>query len=274
MSIKAQVEDAVFLAKSQRFVGALTALMLAIAASSRRVFPRGTNSVEKPKEEMGDREAFTLFLGGRIRKLLFGHLGGPETGNSGISVRFKGKQYDLAYILYKYYRCELIHNGELPENIEFAPSQHPEPGRLAVSISSGEKMILDYGWIDLLINAVVYAECNGPEFGIKHYRLGQNSGVDESVFRNDAVARFGITPGRYEILKHGVKTIGPHIVRSSKDEEVIAHFSKVVESGEINGGAITGLRSYGLSNDNGVLLPKGLEILRHISEAFDLTEIS
>lgn len=123
MSIKEQVEDALFLSQNGRHVGALTNLMLAIAASSRKTFPRGAKSREEPSKEMGDGEAFTLFLGGRIRKILFGDYGGPDIGNSGISVGFRGKQYDVAYILYKFYRCELVHNGELPEDIEFQPPQ-------------------------------------------------------------------------------------------------------------------------------------------------------
>lgn len=273
MSIRAQVEDAIFLAKNERFIGALTTLMLAVAASSRKVFPKGTKSLEKPEEEMRDREAFTLFLGGRIRKLLFGDFGGPDIGNSGMSVGFKGKQYDMAYVLYKYYRCELVHNGELPEDIEFAPSQRPEPGKLSVSISSGDKMVLDHGWIDLLINAVVQAECNGQEFGIKHYRLVPKHGTDESIISKTTVAKFNITPGRFEILKHAVRSINPQLVRRSKDEQVVTLFSQLVETGEINGGAITGLSNYGLTERNGTLLPKGLAILRHISEAYDLVEV-
>lgn len=71
MSIRQQVEDARFLAQHGRHLGALTNLMLAVAASSRKTFSKGTKSIEQPNEVMEDREAFTLFLGGRIRRLLF-----------------------------------------------------------------------------------------------------------------------------------------------------------------------------------------------------------
>src|SRR5262245_48988787 len=99
MSILQQIEDAKFLAQNRRYLGALTNVMLAVAASSRKCFPKGTLSLEKPTELMGDREAFTLFLGGRIRKVLFGDHGGPDYGNSGIDVGFKGRTYGLAYLL-------------------------------------------------------------------------------------------------------------------------------------------------------------------------------
>lgn len=100
MTIREQVEDASFLAQNGRYVGALTTLMLAVAASARRTFPKGTKSREKPKEEMSDREAFTMFLGGRIRNILLCDFGAPEQGTSGISVGFRGAQYDVAYVLY------------------------------------------------------------------------------------------------------------------------------------------------------------------------------
>lgn len=280
MSIREQVEDAIFLAQNQRYKGALTNLMLAVAASSRKTFPDGTKSLEEPSEKMGDREAFTLFLGGRIRKILFGDFGGPETGNSGISVNFKGKQYDMAYILYKFYRCGLVHEGELPEDIEFQPPQTSENNGLSVSnsglsvsISSGDKMVLDYGWIDLLVNCIVNARCNGDEFGISYYELVPNNGVDEENFAQEAVRQYAITRGRFEILKHAVRRISPNVIEKCTDAEISKHFSELVRLGEINGGAITGLSSYNLSNSAGVIQPKGLEIIRHIAKSYQIVKV-
>src|SRR3990172_593694 len=280
MSVREQVEDAIFLAQNQRYIGALTNLMLAVAASSRKTFPDGTKSLEVPFEKMGDREAFTLFLGGRIRKILFGDFGGPETGNSGISVGFKGKQYDMAYILYKFYRCELVHNGELPEDIEFQPPQTSENSGLSVSncglsvsISSGDKMVLDYGWIDLLVNSVVNARCNGDEFGINHYELVPNDGIDEQDFAQRTVSQYVITPGRFEILKHAVRRISPNVITKCNDTEVSKHFSELVRLGEINGGALTGLSSYNLSDRSGVIQPKGIEILRRIANSYQIVKV-
>ncbi len=159
---------------------------------------------------MGDGEAFTLFLGGRIRKIriklpkvdYFGDFGGPDIGNSGISVNFKGKQLDVAYILYKYYRCELVHEGELPEDIEFTPPANDKNigvsngGVVSVSISSGNTMNLDYGWIGLLVNAVTHARCNGELFGIEHFDLVAVDGVNERDHCDSIVKKFGITPLR------------------------------------------------------------------------------
>jgi len=281
MSIREQVEDATFLAQHDRYVGALTTLMLAVAASSRRTFPKGTKSLEKPTEEMSDREAFTLFLGGRIRKILFGDFGGPDEGNSGISVGFRGRQHDVAYILYKFYRCELVHDGELPEDVEFtAPHVDAVAGLnianrgLQVSISTGEKMVLDHGWIDLLINAVGNARCNGPEFGIKHYELVPLPGIDDQAFLTELVTKYRTSLGRVHILKHAVRRLCPASIINGTNEVVAAQFRGLVESGEINGGAITGLSSHGFTDRAGGLQERGMELLREVASGYQLVEAS
>ncbi len=276
MSIKQQVEDAIFLAKNERHLGALTNLMLAVAASSRKTFPKGkAKSLKDPTKNMGDGEAFSLFVGGRIRKILFGDYGGPDTGNSGISVNFKGKQHDVAYILYKYYRCELVHEGELPEDIEFsAPSENQNMGinngGVGVSIGCGNAMVLDYGWIDLLVNAVVYARCNGKVFGIDHIELVAVEGVSEKEHCESMVEAYGITPGRYQILKEATKHITPDCVVKDSDEVLVKKFSDLVSKNVISGGAITGLSSHDLSDREGKLLPKGLEILKEIGAVYQI----
>lgn len=279
MSIREQVEDAAFLAQHGRYVGAFTTLMLAVAASSRRTFPKGTKSIEKPTEDMSDREAFTLFLGGRIRKILFGDSGGPDIGNSGISVQFRSKQHDVAYILYKFYRCELVHDGELPEDVEFtAPEKGVASGLnianqgLRVSINAGDKMTLDYGWINLLINAVVNARCNGSEFGIKHYDLIPLPGIEEQTFLAKLVTNYGTSLGRVEILKHAVRKLSPASIIDGTYEVVTAQFQGLVDSGEINGGAITGLMNHGLTDRTGRLLERGIELLREIASGYRLVE--
>jgi hypothetical protein len=229
MSIRQQVEDAAFLAQNGRHLGALTNLMLAVAASSRRTFPKGVKSLESPGEPMSDREAFTQFLGGRIRRLLFGSYGSPEFGNSGISVGFKGKQYDVAYILYKFYRCELVHEGALPEGVEFLVPQKEhdisiDQQGLRVSISVGEKMALDHGWIDLLIQAVAQARCNGSEFGIAHFELIPSVAATEAEIEASLVAKYDMTPGRFQILREVVRLIAPKTIEASDDSALNSHF--------------------------------------------------
>lgn len=278
MSVRQQVEDATFLAQNGRHLGAFTILLISIAASSRKCFPKKTKSFEKPVADMSDREAFTLFLGGGIRNLLLGNYGGPEFGSSGILVSFKSKQYDIADILYKFYRCELVHEGDLPEDVEFAPSGDSghtglniEEKAFGVSISVDNKMVLGHGWIDLLTRVVVQARCNGPEFGIKHFNLMPKPNIiNERVFLDSIVAKYSITPGRFQVLKHAVQLISPEVINASEDDRLVDHFGRLVSSGEISGGAITGLSGYGLTDPTGRLQPKGLVILREIAAVYEL----
>jgi hypothetical protein len=280
MTIREQVQDASFLAQHGRYIGALTTLMLAVAASSRRTFPKGTKSREKPKEEMSDREAFTLFLGGRIRKILFGDYGAPDAGTSGISIAFRGKQHDVALILYKYYRCELVHDGELPEDVEFVATKQPAPGitignrNLQVLIGSGANLALDHGWIELLVEAVTNARCNGVEFGIPHFDLVPLADSDDSALLASLVAKYETSPGRVQILKHAVRRISPKSISGESNHAVAALFRKLVESQEINGGAITGLSNHGFTDRQGTLQQRGLELLREIAGRYQLVAAS
>ena len=275
MSISQQVDDAKFLAQNNRHLGALTTLMLAVAASSRLCFPKGTKSIDNPTEIMGDREAFTQFLGGRIKTILFTDpsrpQSGPQYGTSGISVSFKGKQYDVAFLLYKYYRCELVHEAELPQDVEFIP---PDPshfgvpigrGQLGVTISGGDKLVFDYGFIDLLVKAVVEAPCNGVEFGIDHFQLVEKSNVAEADFRTSMIDKYGITPGRLFEMKDAARLITPELINASEDIIVTYAFWKLVISGAIQRATIGAFEDRHLTDRDGHLSSKGLALLREIA---------
>lgn len=279
MTIRERVDDAAFLAQSGRYIGALTMILIAVAASSRRTFLKGSKSHERPAEEMSDREAFTLFLSGRIRKLLFGDYGGPDAAASVISVQFRGRQIDVASVLYKYYRCVLVHGGELPEYVEFSASQsplvHADNGRkaLSVSIQTGDKLVLDHGWLDLLIEVVARARCNGTEFGIRHFELVTRPGVDEAAVNSAFKEKFGTTDGRVSILKQAVRNLSPSKIAQATDAGLVDLFRGLVEAHVVNGGAITGLRFHGFTDENGVLQRRGIDALRELSTNYQLTAL-
>ncbi|MDW1825811.1 hypothetical protein R7P67_12350 [Vibrio sp. Vb0937] len=279
MSIAQQVDDAKFLADNKRYLGALTNLMLAVAASSRKTFPKGkTKSLEDPNKNMSDREAFTLFVGGRINQILFCEIGSAHIGNSGISISFKGKQHDVAYILYKYYRCELVHEGELPAGIEFGPSSSAHNllfrnSGLNVSIGCGSTMVLDYGWIELLIEVIVYAPCNAKAFGIRSFNLIPIEGTTEKEHCDLMVQTYGITSDRFQLLKEVARHLTPIRIVSDDDEQLIRGFGNLVSKEIINRGSIVGLSRQNLSDINGNLLPKGLNILKYIGVSYNLVEV-
>ncbi|OLQ70324.1 hypothetical protein BIT28_16495 [Photobacterium proteolyticum] len=280
MSIKIQVEDAIFLKEHERYLGALTNLMLAVAASSRKTFPRGTKSLKEPKRNMRDNEAFKLFLGGRIRNILGGHFSGPETGSSGKYIEFKGEYYEIEHILYEFYRCNLVHEGELPEGIEFVPPEEIEfvPPRVAqefenyVSIKGGHTLTLDFNWIDLLVQSVVYAKCNGETFNIKHYEMRPKNNDTPSTEKRLAL-KHNTSEGRIEILKHAVMNIEPEVVTSSSNSVLTIDFQQLLHAKIIDGGMLAALSSHGLSDNYGKLSSKGIDVCREIAESYYRVEV-
>lgn len=274
MSIREQIEDAQFLLDSGRFKGALTMLMSAISASSRKAFPRGTaRSFRQPNDFMRDEEAFTQFLGGRIHAVLFGGPLSPDFGRSGISAICRGNRHSLEYILYKFYRCELIHEGELPEDIDFSPEEgmpDPETGQLTISFTS--KLVLNYAWIQILLKAVVEAKCNGAEFGIEHYEIIAKSGIDEDEVCKRFEREYGMSAGRYEYLKSVAYFFREREVSELTDEEIKSQIDELVNSGCIikHFGAF---RSIYMADASGNLTAFGLDRFREIASMYDVKKV-
>lgn len=275
MSIKQHVSDARFLIESGRFLGALTVLTVAVAGSSRKVFPPGTKSLANPKEKMKDGEAFKLFLGGRIRRIINNAHENPEYGESGFSIKWPTETKTIESILYHHYRCELIHEAKLPQGIEFvkenAGGASFSNNGVSVGINvSGKGIVLNYGWLDVLEKAVVEAPCNGDEFEIRHYKLVANHGVDEVAFANDIIVKYNASQARINIFKNSVRLLSHESILNSTDIELVGLFLSRVETGEISGVSLLGSR--GLSDAKGRLQPSGLAMLREIARAYSLVD--
>jgi hypothetical protein len=78
VTIRDRVEDAAILIARGRHDGALLSLLAAVAGSSRKALPKGSQSLSNPKDFMRDGEAFRMFLGGRIQRLLYSDVHSPE----------------------------------------------------------------------------------------------------------------------------------------------------------------------------------------------------
>jgi hypothetical protein len=108
IGVQARVEDAGILADNGHYEGALLMLLIAVAATSRKRYPRGTLSRKNPKNKMLDREAFTTFLRDEISRLVREH--------SDLVV-YQGTQRPLEEFLYEYLRCNLVHQGRTPVDL-------------------------------------------------------------------------------------------------------------------------------------------------------------
>jgi hypothetical protein len=141
MSIRARIEDALLLYKNGRYEGAFLTALVAVAATARR---------EDSDEKTGDRESFEAFLDKRRRAVL--------------KVEFRGDLHTIPHIFYKWFRCELVHEGGLPMDVEFIESEE-----LSLRAGGAPAYVLKIsrGWFHWLVNAVVEAPCNQDEFGDK-----------------------------------------------------------------------------------------------------------
>jgi len=142
MSIRARVEDALFLWENNRPEGAFLSALAAVAATARRQFP--------DRNAVGDRAAFERFLTG--------------THSVRISVEFRGECHPVEHIFYKWLRCELVHEGGIPIDIQFMADD--QPGTMSVRAGGAPDYVLkiSHGWFHHLINSVAHASVNRNEF--------------------------------------------------------------------------------------------------------------
>jgi hypothetical protein len=138
MSICKRVKDAQILYENGRIEGAFLTMLVAVAATARR---------EDPDRKMKDRECFESFLDKKRRGVQ--------------KVEFRNELHTIPHILYKWFRCELIHEGGLPIDVEFIESEE-----LSIRAGGAPNYILkiSYGWFYWLYDAIREAPCNKEEF--------------------------------------------------------------------------------------------------------------
>jgi len=148
MSIQQRLEDAQFLYENGRREGALLSVLIAVAATARRRYPR----------PIKDQDAFQRFVGEEMQTITRAATGGTGSVRN-INVNYLGRMLPLQKVLYKYVRCELAHEAGLPESVEFDPA----PG-FRISVSE-DKVVLSDGFIVGLSQAVIHARENSDLFG-------------------------------------------------------------------------------------------------------------
>jgi len=140
MSIKARIDDALFLWKNDRKEGAFLSALVAVASTSKRLYPK-----------LKDGKAFEQFLiDSRLMRT---------------SVEYRGELHKIEHIFYKWLRCELVHEGGLPTDIQFTLSK--EPNMLMLRAGGAPEFVLKLSdsWFHFLVNTVVNAPINSDQFG-------------------------------------------------------------------------------------------------------------
>lgn len=274
--IKRLVDDADFLIKGERYEGALLHLLVAVAASSTKMFPSGTSSIDAPAvkpgkfNEMRDGEKFKRFLGVRIRKLLLNDPFEPEDGRHGFLMGFVQGMPHPEEVLYDQYRNAKIHEGKLPQGVTF--SADSSTGN-AIGISFGPTGVtFTTGLLTLLRRAVVEAPINGVEFGLAHFRLIPKAGVNLDALMNSIATEFQTTPGRVSVLLSILQEIGPTCF-DAPDATLRELFASA--RGQRHA---AGLRTdaYGppICDGNGALTDHGISASRRLLESIECVNIA
>jgi hypothetical protein len=139
VGVAERVEDAVLLWQNGRHKGALLMALVAVAATARRRYAT--------RARVGDREPFERFL--------------QSARSVRLDVEFRGELQPIEHIFYKWFRCELVHEGDVPYDIDFIDSE-----ALEVRAGGAPEYVLKVsnGWFNHFIGAVVTAPENAGLF--------------------------------------------------------------------------------------------------------------
>ena len=149
MTITNRLADAKFLYDAGRHEGALLSVLVAVAGSSRRRFPKGTRSLKNPSQDMGDREAFEMFMGEEMKRV------------GACSVLFDGKCNSAESIFYHWLRCSLAHEAELPNQVVFHTGRSPLEASICRDPGPPERLCITHPIVLLIGHVVSTANENG-----------------------------------------------------------------------------------------------------------------
>jgi len=134
--IKNRVDDALLLWEADRKEGAFLSVLIAVAAVARIRYPK-----------LKDRESFEQFI--------------RDSNPTILNVEYRGDCKPIEHILYKWLRCQLVHEGGLPFDIQF--TNETKAGAMSVRAGGAPEYILKigHGWFHHMIASVMQAKENG-----------------------------------------------------------------------------------------------------------------
>lgn len=192
MSIKSTIDSAKLLASNGMHNDALTLVLLAISASSRKEFSKAQIPT--------DNAAFKKFFLINLNQMAHNDGITREEPIHGFEYTSLGKSssrttHSLEEIIYEQYRCSLVHEGDLPNDVFFISDGQQAVGfqnrevfhLLAYDYSTADmcvthdnKLVMHYGWLDMLIKLVEQAEINIDLFGQRP--INPNLGIPRVIF--------------------------------------------------------------------------------------------
>lgn len=275
-NIKRLVDDADYLMAGGRHESALLQLLIAVAATSKKVFPDGTLSIDQPVTRKGkpnpmpDNERFRRFVGARIRDLLMPPLL-TDTDPHGPIIGFVGGLPDPESVLYEQYRCNVVHEGGLPPDIRFSPEIDSQPG-IGISFSNGT-VEFSSGLLTLLRRSVTEAPVNGIEFGVRHTRLRCKDGSAVESLAQRLAPELSTTEGRATVLLDSIRQIGPQAAGAT-DDELRTLFANQTSSQRMRGSLCTNPYGPPFCDGGGLLTSHGLTAVQRVLAECDFVDIA
>ncbi|BEC51502.1 hypothetical protein ACV16N_05805 [Escherichia coli] len=282
--IKKRISDAEFLIENQRYEAALLLLLIAIDGSAIKVFPKGTQSISHPtkkrngkwvKNEMSNSERYQRFLGVRLMQEL-----GVALPDSTFYAQNLPQLTDWAErpetIIYKAFRNNDVHESKIPEEYHYVYSEDGVSDQFGISFASGE-IKFNKGFLTMLKNVVVRAECNRSEFSSKFIVLTHKDGLSIEDYIAKLSDEHGITKGRIAILVRLMNYLDEEAYTLSNGDLRLLLNSLIEE--HLNGSNLTGLCSATAIIDKPPLCTRedwmtndGVEFIRTIKSELNLTE--
>ena len=137
--IRDRIDGALILWECGRYDGAFLNCLIAVAATARLRYPK-----------FRDREAFESFL--------------LDNQTPIRSVEYKGECRPLESIFYKWLRCQLVHEAEIPPDIQFVEDHEPDTMSIRAGGAPEYILKLSYGWFEYTVGIVMNAPENDAIF--------------------------------------------------------------------------------------------------------------
>lgn len=178
MSVKDRIEDAQVLWEKDHWEGAVSMVLIAVAATVRKRYPM----------PMPDNIAYKRFIQDELSKIT----NGPQIN---VAFYFDGDPHvPIEDIIYTFLRCELLHEGRLPDNITLtkpvpgdgkpigkSPDGSPYDGKLFNRLVLDDVLGFPIGWIWNLIRVVAEAPENRADFSDGSYPLPNGYSVSAGL---------------------------------------------------------------------------------------------
>lgn len=175
MAISDRVHEGLLKIDEHDIDNALIQLSIAVDATAKKMYP---------KQKIGQR--IRSFLAEKRDFIWWSLLNGLPNANGEFCLSFADKGYvSIEEIMYKYIRCSLLHEGEMPTSITFDYVEY-------FKVNADSSLILPVGYLQAILYAVISSWVNKSEkmkydfyicFGKEKFNLNDYWG-DEISLRN------------------------------------------------------------------------------------------